>query len=254
MRIVVLYLHVSAKSDPSAPDPSYYLPYSLRFARTFEQYPPGIDHELVVVSCGKPIGEDQMHLYRHITDRYECYEGTGWDLGSYQAIAKTLDCDWVVCLATPVYFHREGWLKRFAEAFDQHGDGLYGAMASYENNPHIRTSAFAFKPDRMREYPNLIDSREKCFWFECGCDSKGKPTHMDWCFTDWFLMNHKKPPLMVTWDGIYFMKDWRMPVNIFRRGNQSNCLVLDRHCEIYANSTPEEKAVLERLADTGHYP
>jgi len=253
MKIIILYLHVSAKSDPNAPEPSYYLPYSVRFSRTFEEHPPGIDHELVVVSCGKPIQEDGMYLYRNIADRYELYEGSGWDLGSYQAIAKTLDCDWVVCLATPVYFKREGWLRRFAEAFNEHGDGLYGAMASYENRPHIRTSSFAFKPETMIKYPHLIDSREKCFRFECGCDSHGQPLFLDWCVTYW-MMQQGKPAMMVTWDGVYHMQDWRKPQNIFRRGDQSNCIVFDRHNDIHESATPKDKKILEQLADVGHYP
>lgn len=249
MKLSVLYLHVSAKSDPTAPDPTWYLPYSLRFARTFEQFPPGIDHELIVVSCGKPIGEDQMQIYRSIVDRYECYEGPGWDLGAYQAISKTLDSDWVVCLATPVHIKREGWLRRFAEAWDEHGDGLYGAMASYENHPHIRTSAFAFKPDTMRQYPYEIDNRDKCFRFECGCDSEGKPVE-GWCFTDW-MNSLGKPTLMVTWESVWPGSGWRSPANIFRRGDQSNCLVWDRHCDIYDEATPEEKAILANRADNG---
>lgn len=255
MKITCLYLHVSAKSDPAAPDPSYYLPYSLRFARTFEEHPAGVDHELIVVSCGKPIGEDQMYLYRNITDRYECYEGPGWDLGAYQAIAKTLDSDWVVCLATPVHIKREGWLKRFADVFTEYGDGLYGAMGSYENHPHIRTSSFAFKPEIMRQYPHLIDSREKCFGFECGCDSKGNllAGHHSWCFTDW-MIGQGKPVLMVTWDMVWPKDKWRVPPNIFRRGDQSNCLVQDRHNDIYQASDANVKAMLENLADIPKYP
>lgn len=250
MRITCLYLHVADRSDPTAPDPSWYLPFSLRFARTFEQFPPGIDHELVVVSCGKPIGEDQMHLYRNITDRYECYEGGGWDLGAYQTIARGLDCDLVVCLATPVHIKREGWLRRFAEVYGKYGEGLYGAMASYENYPHIRTSAFAFTPEMIRKYPHEIDSRDKCFRFECGCDSKGTPLFLDWCFTDW-VCTIGKPALMLTWDGIHAIHQWRTPPNIFRRGDQSNCIVWDRHCDIWDSATPEEKAVLSNRADNG---
>lgn len=254
MKIAVLYLHVSAKSDPSAPDPSYYLPYSLRFARTFEQYPPGIDHELVVVSCGKPIGEDQMHLYRHITDRYECYEGTGWDISAHQSISKTLDCDWVVCLATPVYFHREGWLKRFSEAFERNGDGLYGAFGSYENRPHIRTSCFAFKPDTMRAYPHKVESREHCFNFECGCDSKGVSIKDEtWCFTNW-MIHRTGVAYSVDWSGVYPPREYRSRPNIFRRGDQSNCIVWDRHCDLYFSADQKEKTVLEALADKGRYP
>jgi hypothetical protein len=45
------------------------------------------------------------------------------------------------------------------------------------------------------------------------------------------------------------MPDWRKPPNIFRRGDQSNCLLFDHHCDTYAAASQEERARLEAMAD-----
>jgi hypothetical protein len=42
---------------------------------------------------------------------------------------------------------------------------------------------------------------------------------------------------------------WRKPENIFRRGDQSNLLVWDRHTEIFAKASEEERAKLAKLSD-----
>lgn len=69
-------------------------------------------------------------------------------------------------------------------------------------------------------------------------------------FTDW-CVKRGYPVRMVTEAETYEPKDWRKPANIFRRGDQSNCLVWDRHTDIYARANLEEKHGLERAADHG---
>ena len=54
---------------------------------------------------------------------------------------------------------------------------------------------------------------------------------------------------LVTWDGSYDLPDWRKPPNIFRRGDQSNLIVRDRHADAYTVSDAEGKAKLEGLAN-----
>jgi hypothetical protein len=254
MKTTVLYLHVAAPADPQAPKPDYYLPYSKRFIETYQQYPAGADHDLRVISCGAGLSDATIDLFSPIAAGYSEYLGSGWDIGAHQWVTRDLDCDLVMCFATPVHFVQKDWLTPFIRAYETHGDGLYGAMASRENSPHIRTSAYAFNPTTFRRYPHLIDSRERCFHAECGHDSKGKLFEGGaWSFTNWYLAQGK-PVLMVTRDAVYAREQWRQPPNIFRRGDQSNCLVWDRHNDIYAAATPDYKLVLERLGDIGHYP
>lgn len=238
MKISLVYLHVVAKSDPNAPDPSYYEKYTKRFCDTYRQYRPKIQHELIVCCCGGKSSSEVDKFYSSMMTKYECYLGQGWDIGAYQSVAQSLDSDWMVCLATPVHFVRADWLEKIVNAINQFGDGLYGPMASYENSPHIRTSCFACKPERFREYPHLINTRDRDRLFE-SCE---------WNFTRWFQQKGL-PTKMVASDGIYDHPQWRTPPNIFRRGDQSNCLVWDRHNDIYASVSDQDKRQLERMAD-----
>jgi hypothetical protein len=54
---------------------------------------------------------------------------------------------------------------------------------------------------------------------------------------------------MVTWDGVYPKSDWRSPVNIFRRGDQTNLIAWDKHSKAYAQATPGQRKELENQAD-----
>jgi hypothetical protein len=173
--------------------------------------------------------------FKGIATRYAFYLGSGWDIGAFQSMANQIDSDWMICLATPAYFWRNDWLKFFVDAFEKYGDGLYGAMGSFEHAPHIRTSCFACKPERFREYPHLINSREKARFFES----------TDWNFTRWFWDKGLQVK-MVTPEGCYDPQDFRKPDNIFRRGDQSATLIRDRHVDLWNLATPEEK---QRLAD-----
>lgn len=249
--IQIIYLHVLAKSSPDAKDPSFYDHYNRRFAETYANHPAGVSHTLRVVFCGRlPTGEEQAIYDRIPNVTFDCYTGPGWDIGAHQDVSRKLDCDLVYCLATPVHFRESNWLTPIVDAWERYGDGLYGPMGSYENMPHIRTSAFAFSPETMRQYPHLIDSRETCFHFESGFKSNGTIHERgEKGFTNWMLAQGK-PVLMVTRDQCYTKMDWRKPANIFRRGDQSNCLVFDRHCDIYAAASPQEKLNLEAAANT----
>lgn len=255
MKIEIQYLHVVGKSSPEAKDPSYYEPFHKRFYETYERFNAGVDHDLHVVFCGN--GADwngappvclSLFAKNNVLPRF--YNGPGWDIGAHQAVALESKADLVLCLATPVYFKENDWLTPIVDAWQRYGDGLYGPMASYENMPHIRTSAYAFSPDMLRKYPWKINSREECFHFESGFDSNGKLyQNGEKSFTNW-MIKQAKPVLMVTRNGCYTRENWRGPANIFRRGDQSNCLVWDRHCDIYEAANQEGKQRLEALADS----
>lgn len=231
MKVTLLYLSVSGKSCDLAPDPSYYGPYEERFWRTYKQFKPAIEHDLLVVNCGgtKPIEGDFKSV---------AYNGPGWDIGAYQAIVPTMESDMIVCMATPVYFWRKGWLEAIVDCANKNGHGVYAPMASYETSPHLRTGCFAVHPKLMRDYPLKVDTRDKC------CSFEARPGN----FTQW-VMEQDYPVLMVTENAYLEQKYWRKPKNIFRRGDQSNCLTWDRHNDIYFAASDEEKAILAQRAD-----
>jgi glycosyltransferase involved in cell wall biosynthesis len=221
------------------------------FAETYRRFFAGEKHELMVV-CGNGEANDELRaIFDGIESEFTNYWGGGRDCGAAQDLALRVDCDFLICANTGVYFYRAGWLKRFADARRAHGEGLYGASASFESypyeagkrNPHIRTSFFGCNPTTFRQFPHLIDSREKSLWFECG----------DWNFTRWFE-NRGEPSFLVTWDGCYRKEDFRSAPNIFRKGDQSNLLIRDRHIDAFEQSDIERRMELEIFADGGEFP
>lgn len=238
MKVSLLYLRVFAKSDDLAPDPSYYHQYMDRFHRTYKQFKPKIEHELIVANCGVSNGWNGD--FDDIATRHVYYSGPGWDIGAYQNLVPKIESDLVVCMATPVYFWRKDWLEPIVNAANNNGEGAYAPMASNETAPHLRTGCFAVHPKLMRDYPHAIDTRDKC------CSFESRPGN----FT-WWALGHGFKAMMVTESGCFDIRDCRKPDNIFRRGDQSNCLTWDRHNDIYFAANDEEKKRLAKLADEG---
>lgn len=249
MKVELLYPHIIS-TNPGFKPVEYYQPYHRRFAETYRKFEAGEDHRLRVIFCGGEPDAEAIALYDGLPVVFDAYSGPGWDIGAHQSVARELLCDIVMSFVTPAYFREDFWLTPFVSAFERYGDGLYGAMASYEHMPHIRTGSFCYSPETMRYYPWDVTSRETSFHFESGFSMNGKPYEKgEKCFTNW-VGSCGKPVMLVTRNACYEMKDWRTPPNIFRRGDQSNCLVWDRHNDIYEAATPEEKRDLEAKADT----
>jgi hypothetical protein len=234
-KIIILYTNVVGKSDPEAPNPSYYDEPTSRFFETYQKFKPSIPHRLGVINCGKI---DPTHFHEKPADEQFFYTGTGWDTGALQQISKGLDCDLIVCFNSFAYFWRHNWLEPVVEAFHKHGHGVYGFTASFEITPHLRSPAICFSPIVINSYPHLIDSRNKTRLFES----------FQLNFSLWAISN-LYPVLLVTANEVCRIHQWRTPPNIFRRGDQSNCLVWDRHTDIYASASQEEKALLEKTAN-----
>jgi hypothetical protein len=242
MNIALSYVHVVGPT-PDRVKPGagaeHWRPYHERFVLTYEPYYSGCPHTLHIVFSGLSEAPPPMRFYDGLKLVAHAHSGAGMDIGAQQAVAKEIEADFMFCLATPCYLWRNGWLRPFVRAFEEHGPGLYGAMASYERAPHIRASAFGCPPRLLRDYPHLIDSYEKTFAFETGPTS-----HTAW------VESLGLPVLLVTADGQCWKKeDWRKPPNIFRRGDQSNCLVWDRHTDWYRDSDAKMKGEWEARAD-----
>lgn len=238
MKLAVLYVRVLVRVNPSAPMHFPYDKAHTRFLETYKQFRPKTPHDLIVVNCGQ---HDSFTPFDDVVNTYLYYDGHGWDCGTYQAVVPALEYDLVLCLNTIAYFWRDGWLEPFAAAFEQHGPGVYGATGSYESHPHLRTPSIAVSPKLLREYPLLVTSRTACVQFESG------PTN----FTLW-AENAGYPTMMVAADGVYKREDWRKPGNVFRRGDQSNCLIWDRHTLLWAEADTALKDRLTRAADGEH--
>lgn len=215
--------------------------------QSYLKYDPGVAHRVILcMPNGTPTKEDHA-LFEGIDYQVARYDEGGWDIGAYQSVAKNFDCDLMIFCNSRVRFWKGGWMIRFVEAWNQFGPkGLYGASGSYERcfayashwpNPHIRTSCFATNPHIFRRFPYTVRSRDEGFKFEAG----------EWNFMKWYE-DHGWPVRVVTWDGMYDKWNWRNPPNIFRRGNQTNCLVWDRHHDLYFSTPPDKRWMLEHVA------
>jgi hypothetical protein len=231
MKPTFVYLHIAEK-------PEEFVPYSKRFVQTYLQFPPGIDHDLIVVSCAGVLNQQTKDIFAPLRCTFDEYLEGGWDIGAHQYMAHRTSSDFIVCCTSRTYFWKTDWLRRIVEAREQYGEGLYGSAGSYEISPHIRTCFYGCNPKIFREFPHKIDTRTKGVYFE-----RGK-----WNFTRWFEEKGGKA-WMVTWDGVYAKPEWRCPPNIFRRGDQTNLIAWDKHSKIYELATPGQRKELENQAD-----
>lgn len=230
VKTILLYIHV-------AQDVGQFMPYTRRFLDTYVRFPAGIDHELHLINNNGPLTPEVIGMFDPYASAYHRYTGTGFDIGAQQRIVQILNCDFLVCTCSTTYFKREGWLRRFVEARLENGEGLYGSHASFQVQPHIRTCFYGLNPERLRQYPWPIQSKSDTYGFEHG--------HIN--IVQW-MRSVGLPSYLVTWDGCYEMARWRTPPNIFRRGDQSNCLSFDRHSDAFENSDPYNQALLAGAA------
>lgn len=236
MKIAILYLKIARRIESYAIQTPYEVGHK-RFFDAYLKFKPVIPHDLLIVRCGATEGPTDFDA---IATYYLRFDGWGSDCAAYQHVVRVLDYDLVLCLNTLAYPWRLCWLEPFVAAIEMHGKGIYGATASFERHPHLRTPAIAFHPDVLRDYPFSTNNRSDSVEFESGPNS----------ISAWSERNGY-PTILVTANGRYYRQDWRKGENIFRRGDQSNCLVWDRHTDIYAAAGPEERAGLARAADGG---
>jgi hypothetical protein len=211
MRTALIYPYIVPKAEALRPA-------FQRFVDTYQRFPAGVEHDLWLVACngGEIAREDVRDIAALSYWRLAEYHGEGRDIGCHQHAANCLDSsyEFIVCCSSQVYFHREGWLKRMVEARAEKGPGMYGGMGSLEQGrPHLRTCFYGTDPVLFRGYPEVVNSRVKALKFE------SQPNY----FLGW-LLAQGMTGYMVAWDGIYGPESYRTPANVFRRGDQSNCI------------------------------
>lgn len=223
---------------PTVPGQSH-IDQARRFVATYRQFPPMADHTLHVVFNGPEPSDEHHSVLSGLAYEPHQHDDSGWDIGAFQKASREVDCDLMVFLGGASHFKRAGWLKRMKDAFVEHGEALYGASASYERDPHIRSTAFWCRPEVVRSYPKTVRTYEERYEFEASPQSLTR------------LAEHVGLKcLLVTWDGVYARPDWRKAANIFRRGDQSNSIVRDRYFDLYDSADEQAKAACAALADT----
>lgn len=206
-------------------EPGEHLDLAARFVATYHAYPPGVPHSTVILSNGGYPTNEMRVLFSTlgIPHDYFIHDDSGFDIGAFQALSHSKpDCDFCLYLGGPAHFKRAGWLKRMAEVWSRSGPNLYGSLTSYQITPHIVTSGFWCDPALVRAYPKKVVTYKERSEFEHW------PTSLTY-----LAFGLGMNPKLVTWDGEYPVQHWRTPPNIFRRGDQSNCLTYYRHTHFY---------------------
>lgn len=208
-----------------------------RLLDSYLKFDAGAPHDLVIIDRNGD-SPDDVPGAKHLR-----YDKEGWDCGAWQFAGRTIETDLLACFNSSCHITGDGWLKRFVEAVEEHGEGLYGPLTSYEIMPHIRTPCMIFQPKVIQGYPMEVQDRPDTYRFESMGWPNGTPNFTIWAGLQGFQTR------LVTWDGCYDLPQWRDPPNIFRRGDQSNLIIKDRHVEAYSVSDAAGKARLEGLAD-----
>jgi len=212
--------------------------FAARFVGTYLQFPPGVEHETVIVCNGGPLKLGTQLLFSPIPCTFFPRSNNGWDIGGYIEAAKKFECDMLVCLGESVYFHREGWLKKLADAWQRYGPGMYGPFASYNVRAHLQTTAFCCAPKHLQDYSQPVRTKRDRYQFE----------HGEYALWRRLALN-RTPTNLVTWDGVWEPRQWRMPANILFRGDQSNCLFFANHTQDFEKAPAYVKAGWSRAAD-----
>ncbi len=214
-------------------------PLVRRFVSAYTTFPPDYPHELHVICNGGEPTPEILGLFTGLSPIYHTHDNSGWDIGAFQQIAGVIDCNPALFLGTNTHFRRAGWLRRLMTVREQYGPGIYATATSFDICPHIRTNGFLCDPKLVTAAtPEKISTLKDRHHFELG------PTSL-------YATAQRQglPCLLVTWDGVYPPERWRKAQGIYRRGDQSNCLIYDRHHEIFEASTPAQKIRLGKIAD-----
>lgn len=211
--------------------------FCARFVGSWQRYPPQYPCELIVCANGGPLPYDVGRLFDPLGAKMYPRPNVGADIGAYADVANNFDCDLLVCLGESVYFHREGWLARFAHAYSVYGHGMFGAFANNNVRPHLVTTAFAVYPKLIVGISSNI-TKEGRMNFEHG-------PHPFWKQVEKLGLAVR----LVTFSGDYGPREWRTPRNGMWKGDQSDCLVFANHTDRYVEAREETKRMWERNSD-----
>lgn len=175
-----------------------YVPMAHRFMATYRHNSPGkVEHSVYVVINGEsPLEQFAKSQFNGFNCTFLQHNNYGKDIGAYIASADKLDVDLMLCLGTPVHFHKPGWLDRICDTYLDHGPAMYGPWGFQMPMPHLRTTVFWLPPDLLLSYPHMVDSRRR-YMFE----------HSPQSMTLWSQQMGYEPK-MVTWNQVREMKDW----------------------------------------------
>lgn len=181
-----------------------------------------MDHDSIVVLNGGKRNSELACMFSPLKNLsfYE-HDDSGWDIGAFQKVASEVSCDMMVFFGTSAWIKGPGWLDRMANAFQKHGDHLYGVMGNQGMgtvvHPHIRTTGFWMSPSLLNSYHTRVTRVDQRYPFE----------HGQRCLTR-HVWDLGRKAFVVTWGGEYEYPNWDSIPNGFHRGNQSALIIGDR--------------------------
>lgn len=207
MRVCVAYIYPMVNLRT-------YFPLALRFSETYQEFPPGFDHELHVICNGRTPTDNEIRMFNGIPAKIGFHDNSGWDIGAFQSFAESNQCDLMVCLGAHAHFYRPNWLKAMVDAFVNWGPGLYGCACYSSPRDHVRTTLFWCPPEIIRSYPYTVgSSRSSRYEFEHGKNSITR-----------HVQKHGLPCMMVTWKGCFPFERWHD-----NAPDRNEVLVRDQH-------------------------
>lgn len=199
--------------------------YARRFVQHYKSTMPQIEHRLFVVCNGGQPTQTMLETFGDVHVTWVHHNNSGYDIGAFQYVARTVDCEIMAFFGNSAYLPRPGWLERMVECHDAHGLALYGSMGNKGNLklgiwPHVRTTGWWINPGLLRLYPKIVTHPGERYEFEHGRS----------CLSEWILKNGLNR-WVATHDQIYPYELWDSIPNGMHRGDQSDLLSGDRLTE-----------------------
>lgn len=209
MRVAVIYVFPTINTK-------LYEPMARRFSNAYLENPPGeSDHELIVcVNGSNATPPKAQELFDPLVPRFIHHNNSGRDIGAYFSAARTIPCDYMVCMGAHTRPRQAGWLDRMVQALENNGPGVYGPWAFHVPEVHIRTTVFAITPELLNAYPTTITNDNR-YGFEHGRNSITL-----WC------MNQGFQAMQVTAHGVF-------PPSQFHHTEAEESLFEDRHSDTH---------------------
>lgn len=233
MKIVICYISVTNGRITDE--------YCARFVATYREYPPGVEHDVLIIANGGPLPTNTALIFEGIkATMLPRQNDQGYDISAYIEASKgpCRNYDMMICLGESNYFHRSGWLARLVEAWTKHGPGMYGPYGTNVVRAHLQTTAFCCHPSMLRSYPVRVANKKARYEFEHGENSL------------WRRLDARGVPVrLVTWDGEWEPRMWRFPKDILWRGDQSNLLMWSNHSDAYRDADDKRKSNWSKSAD-----
>lgn len=203
-----------------------YLDFASRFVSCYNAFPPGEDHDSLIVCNGVPADFMIQTLFGSLANvSFVQHDNSGWDIGAFQFASAIQPPRIALFFGATAFMHRAGWMKRVVESTNRRGLGVYGAMGNAGDSrvrvfPHIRTTGFWISTELLNRYPFKITQPGQRYEFE----------HGQTCLTEWCTQQGYMP-WVATWDMEYPRQAWDHIPNGFHRGTQEALLFKDRLCE-----------------------